>query len=274
MAADMTYRRIMAAMRSGGRQRGNIEERGGALRVRLYAGTDPVTHRQVYLRATIPGTDKAAHRKAEDKLSEFRTQVLKQRTAASSVSFSYAIDEWLRTSEIEASTRKTYLGYIANHIKPVLGGLPVKKLDVRTIESFYTELRRCRSRCDGQSHDCKPLSASTVQQIHSFAFVPRSAGARGAVADPVGDPGQQVGIGAGGAGVVFTPRSHAGSPQWPPVRSGDNLDVPTVVAVLAAPPQVQPGCGARCGDPVGVDQRAVHDDMRVASCFRCQQHPV
>ncbi|HEV7651471.1 MAG TPA: site-specific integrase, partial [Actinophytocola sp.] len=110
----------MAATRSGGRQRGNIEERGGALRVRLYAGTDPVTRRQVYLRATIPGTDKTAHRKAEDKLSEFRTQVLKQRTAASSVSFGYAIDEWLRTGEIEASTRKTYLGYIANHIKPVL----------------------------------------------------------------------------------------------------------------------------------------------------------
>jgi hypothetical protein len=41
-----------------GHQRGNIAERGGALRVRLYAGTDPVTRRQVYLRTTISGTDK------------------------------------------------------------------------------------------------------------------------------------------------------------------------------------------------------------------------
>ena len=168
MARGMTCRWIMAAKRSGGRQRGNIEERGGALRVRLYAGTDPVTHRQVYLRSTIQGTGDAALRKAEDKLSEFRTQVLKQRTAASSVTFAYAIDEWLRTSEIEASTRKTYVGYIANHIKPALGAIPVKKLDVRTLESFYTELRRCRTRCDGQPHDCKPLSASTIQQIHSI----------------------------------------------------------------------------------------------------------
>jgi integrase len=159
----MTYRWIMAAKRSGGRQRGNIEERGGALRVRLYAGTDPVTRRQVYLRATVPGTDKAAYRKADDKLSEFRTQVLKQRSAASAVPFSHAIDEWLRTSEIEASTRMTYLGYITNHIKPVLGSVPVKKLDVRTLESFYTELRRRRIRCDGKpftvhksadDHDC------------------------------------------------------------------------------------------------------------------------
>jgi hypothetical protein len=57
----------------------------GALRVRLYAGTDPVTLRQVHLRATIPGTDKAAYRKADDKLSEFRTQVLKQRSPAAHV---------------------------------------------------------------------------------------------------------------------------------------------------------------------------------------------
>lgn len=177
----------MAVQRSGGRQRGNIEERGGALRVRLYAGTDPVTGRQVYHRATIQGTDDAALKKAEDKLAEFRTKVLNQRSAASSVSFAYAIDEWMRTSEIEASTRKTYLGYIANHVKPVLGKIPVKKIDVRTLESFYTELRRCRARCDGrpfvvhktgdehdcaeldcQPHKCKELAASTVQQIHSI----------------------------------------------------------------------------------------------------------
>jgi hypothetical protein len=90
----------MAATWPGGHQRGNIEERGGALRVRLYAGTDPVTRRQVYLRATISGTDKTAYRKADDKLSEFRAQVLRQRTAASSVTFARAIGEWLRTNEI------------------------------------------------------------------------------------------------------------------------------------------------------------------------------
>ncbi|HEU5475296.1 MAG TPA: site-specific integrase [Actinophytocola sp.] len=177
----------MAATRPGGRQRGNIEERGPGLRVRLYAGTDPVTGRQVYLRATIPGTDTAAWRKAEDKLSQFRTQVLRQRSAASSVPFAHAVDEWLRTNETEPSTRKTYVGYIANHIRPVLGSIPVRKIDARTLETFYTELRRCRTRCDGRpfmnhktaddhdcvnagcrAHVCRPLSASTVQQIHSI----------------------------------------------------------------------------------------------------------
>src|SRR5437764_14696914 len=70
-------------------------------------------------------------------------------------------------------------------IMPVLGDLPVTKITARTLESFYAELRRCRARCDGspliehkktgehdcedakcKPHECKPLSASTVRQIH------------------------------------------------------------------------------------------------------------
>jgi integrase len=64
----------------------------------------------------------------------------------------------------------------------------VHKLDTHTLESFYTELRRCRMRCDRKPfierhatdeehdcvtaqcapHTCKPLAASTVRQIHSI----------------------------------------------------------------------------------------------------------
>lgn len=178
----------MADSRSAtARRSGNIEERGGALRVRLYAGLDPVTGRQSYLRATIPGTDEAAWRSARKKLTEFQAQVIKQRNAPTSVTVAYAVDEWLRTSEVEDSTRAGYVNYIERYIRPVLGTLGVRKLDPHTLESFYTELRRCRMRCDrrpyierhasDEAHDCaaekctphacKPLSASTVRQIHS-----------------------------------------------------------------------------------------------------------
>ncbi|SDZ32551.1 Phage integrase, N-terminal SAM-like domain [Amycolatopsis xylanica] len=180
----------MAGQRGAGRKRGNIEERGGALRVRLYAGIDPVTSKQVYLRATIDGTGDKSWRTAEDKLAEFRTQVLKQRSAGSSVTLSYALDEWLRVSELEESTRNSYEGYIARTIVPALGHRPVKKIDARMLESLYTELRRCRVRCDGkpfiekhksavEDHDCKavgckahacrPMAASTVRQIHGHS---------------------------------------------------------------------------------------------------------
>ena len=62
----------MAAARSEGRKRGQIEERGDSLRVVYYAGLDPVTHKRSYLRETIKGTDKAAYKQAENRSEERR----------------------------------------------------------------------------------------------------------------------------------------------------------------------------------------------------------
>lgn len=170
-----------------GRRTGSIRQRGNALQVRLFAGVDPVTGKDIYLTATIRGTDKAAHKEATDKLSEFRTQVRNQRSATSAVPFSQAVDEWMRTSEIVDSTRDGYINYINRYIKPVLGDEPTNKMNARILESFYAEIRRCRARCNGKPfiehrtadehdcekancrpHVCKPLGASTVRQIHSI----------------------------------------------------------------------------------------------------------
>ncbi|HEY3259857.1 MAG TPA: site-specific integrase [Pseudonocardiaceae bacterium] len=170
-----------------GRRVGSIRHRGDRLQVRLFAGRDAVTGKDVYLTATVTGTDKVARKRAEDKLSEFRTQVRKQRHTPTSVTTSYALDEWLRTSEVEDSTRIGYVNYVERYIRPTLGPIPVRKLDTHALESFYTELRRCRLRCDrkpfierhttNEEHDCvaasctphtcRPLAASTVRQIHS-----------------------------------------------------------------------------------------------------------
>lgn len=169
------------------RQRGRIEERAASLRVVVYAGQDPVTGRRVYLRETIKGTDKAAHRRATQTLNRLLTRMASQRSTESTVTFGYAVDEWLRTSEIEDSTRDGYVNYIKRYIRPALGTTSVRKLDAHALERFYTELRRCRTRCDHKPfiehhatdeehdcvaskctpHTCKPLAASTVRQIHS-----------------------------------------------------------------------------------------------------------
>lgn len=182
------YTEAIARSRSDtGRTKGNIEERGDSLRAWLYAGIDPVTGRQSYLRETIPGTDDVAWRKADDKLTEFRAQVLKQRNVASSVPFSQAVDEWMKNSEVVDSTRDGYVNYIERYIRPILGKQPVRKVDARVLEGFYGELRRCRTRCDKKpfvehraegdhdcekaecaEHKCKPLAKSTVRQIHSI----------------------------------------------------------------------------------------------------------
>lgn len=49
------------------------------------------------------------------------------------------------------------------------------KLDAELLERFYARLRRCNQLCDGRrkrDHECRPLSASTVRQIH---FIIRAA---------------------------------------------------------------------------------------------------
>lgn len=63
----------MTAVRSEGRLRGRIEERGASLRVSVYAGTDPVTGKRVYLRETVKGTDKTPTRRRTSALRRSST---------------------------------------------------------------------------------------------------------------------------------------------------------------------------------------------------------
>jgi integrase len=140
---------MAAARSSDGRERGRIEERGGSLRVIVYAGTDPVTGKRSYLRELIKGTDKAAYKRADRAMHKLIAQVDGQRSTTSSVTFGYALDEWMRTTELEESTRRTYEGYIARTIRPTLGTEPARKISARALESFYTQLRRCGKMCDG-----------------------------------------------------------------------------------------------------------------------------
>jgi integrase len=180
-----------------GRSRGRIEQRGDSLRVVVYAGLDPVTGKRSYLRETIKGTDKAAHRKANSRMGKLIAQADEQRSTESSVPLAQVIDLWLHDAELEDGTRELYRGYLNRNIRPVLGDLPVKKITARNLEKFYAELRRCRTRCDGTPfiehrttadhdcttekctpHKCNPLAASTVRQIHAVISGALSAAVR------------------------------------------------------------------------------------------------
>jgi integrase len=101
----------------------------------------------------------------------------------------------LRTVEIEDTTRRTYVGYIERSIKPALGSISIDKVSARNLEALYSELRRCRLRCDGRPfierhrvggehecaeknclpHACKPMAASTLRQVHSIISGTQSA---------------------------------------------------------------------------------------------------
>lgn len=97
----------------------------------VYAGIDPVTGRRTYHREKVAGTDKAAYRRAEKVLTNLQARVNAQRAPTSTVTLSYAIDEWLRSADIEESTRHGYEGYIERTIRPALGDVSVSKVTPR-----------------------------------------------------------------------------------------------------------------------------------------------
>ena len=80
---------------AGDRRRGSVRVRGGSLQVRVFAGVDPVTGKDRYLSETVRGTDRAARRAAEKAMARLQTEVDGQRSARSSVSLGYVLDEWL-----------------------------------------------------------------------------------------------------------------------------------------------------------------------------------
>jgi integrase len=146
---------------------------------------------------TVRGTDRAARREAEKAMARMQAEVDAQRTARTSVTLGYVLDEWLRTVELEDSTRETYVGYVERTIRPALGAVSIAKLTTRILETFYAELRRCRTLCDGRPlvvhrasgehdcatvrcarHVCKPMAASTVRQVHAVISGALSAAVR------------------------------------------------------------------------------------------------
>ncbi|KAA2265233.1 tyrosine-type recombinase/integrase [Solihabitans fulvus] len=168
------------------RQRGNIEELpSGALRVRVYAGTDPVTKRRHNLVETVPAGPKAWE-EAEQVRTRLLNQIDERRNPRTNATLNQLLDRYLTTERFtgEASTLRGYRRYAKNHIRPLIGGEKAGEIDGDILDSFYAELRRCRDHCDRRHridhrtaqkhtcdkrcapHQCLPLAASTVRQIH------------------------------------------------------------------------------------------------------------
>ncbi len=176
------------ATRSGARKRtrGEIETLpSGSLRVRVYAGLDPVSKKKHYLVETVPAGPMAA-RDAEKVRTRLLNQVDERRNPRTKATLNQLLDRWLEVVELEPTTRSGYVRKLDKHVRPVLGTIQVGRLDAETLEFFYALLRRCRDRCDGRHQDrhrvkrkhecdsrcevhvCRPLAPATVRQIHAI----------------------------------------------------------------------------------------------------------
>lgn len=59
-----------------------------------------------------------------------------ERHAKTNATLSVAIDEWLKTLEVEESTREAYEIYAQRYIKPALGKELAGKVSARVLEQF------------------------------------------------------------------------------------------------------------------------------------------
>jgi hypothetical protein len=91
-----------------GRQRGEIEKRaGGSLRVRVYAGIDPLTDKRHYLTETIPPGPRAA-RDAEKARTRLLAQVDERRNPRTRATVSQLLDRHLAMLNVEPTTLDSY----------------------------------------------------------------------------------------------------------------------------------------------------------------------
>jgi integrase len=89
--------------------RGHVRKRGdSSYQAIVYAGIDPVTKRQRYLRETAH-----THKEAERALTRLLSQVDEQRTPNTSATVGYLLDRWLELAQPELTTRDTYQAYSA-----------------------------------------------------------------------------------------------------------------------------------------------------------------
>jgi integrase len=175
-----------AKSRATGRQRGRVEKLpSGSLRVKVYAGTDPVSGRRHDLTETVP-PGPTAQRDAQKALTRLLNQLDEQRSPRTRATVNQLMDRYMELIKIEETTRVTYEAYIRNHIRPLLGELALARLDGEILDSFYAQLQTCRAHCRGRKyvehrvqgehecdgrcrpHVCRPLADSSIKQIHGI----------------------------------------------------------------------------------------------------------
>jgi hypothetical protein len=178
------YRGSMAARAK--RSRGEIEALpSGSLRVRVYAGIDPVTRKRHHLTEIIPPGPRAA-KEAEKARTRLLSQVDQQRNPRTRATVNQMLDRHLEMLGVEETTLDSYEGFVRNHIRPLIGSVPLGRINGEVLDSFYRTLARCRTHCKGKpfiqhrtvdAHDCdqrckphvcRPLAAASLLKIQAI----------------------------------------------------------------------------------------------------------
>ena len=104
----------------------------------MYAGIDPITKREIRLKATAK-TERQAH----TELGRLLKEASEGRTPESDATVAKLLDEYAPIAPWDVSTRQTNEGFIRRTIKPVLGPMKVRKVRGPILDKLYAELKRC-----------------------------------------------------------------------------------------------------------------------------------
>jgi integrase len=160
-----------------------------------------LSKRRLDLTEVIPPGPKQASL-AEKARTRLLNQVDEKRNPKTSATVDQLIAKYFDVVDVDTQTMRGYRSKYENHIKPLLGAQQLTRLDIETLDSFYSLLRTCRAHCRGRKyiehrtdrphrcdehegdrcprnpqgcgrcrrmckpHKCEGLSASTIRQIH------------------------------------------------------------------------------------------------------------
>lgn len=114
----------------------------GSYRVRVYAGTDPVTGRERRMSRTVKTEARAAQ-----ELATLLSSADAGRSPDDSATLGLALDRYLEVSDLGVSTRVTHESYIRRIIRPVLGDVKLRKIGPDSLDGLYAHLKRCSRLC-------------------------------------------------------------------------------------------------------------------------------
>ena len=118
---------------------GHIEQLpSGSWRVKVYAGTDPLTGREIRLRKTCK-----TERAAQIELGKLLEQASAGRQPETNATVAELMDRYTEVADWDLSTRKANEFYIRRVIKPALGHLQVRKIRGPLLDLLYAQLKRC-----------------------------------------------------------------------------------------------------------------------------------
>lgn len=132
-----------------------IRTRGKSLQAIVYAGTDPATGKQLYLRQSTRAGRKAAERIER----ELQRKVDQGVTRDERVTVATALARWVEHVEpgLSPGTAEGYHRIIDKTLVPELGNLPIEKLTIHHLDALYGKLAR------------RGLGASAVRHVHAVA---------------------------------------------------------------------------------------------------------